>query len=182
MPKGSPSAAALQDLLQPLTCEYKPHECVPDAGAVDDVPQPLEVGQDEVVEGRTGLQQVVEARPELSWGDRPGESLTPLMMLLTAPCHGVPGVLWARGTYGRCSCPQSIPSVCSHTRILPGRPSHTPLGAGRGSSSRDSLWAEKGVTIQPQHHCIQRLPAPRGVDTAKPGPVRGMHPWGGPLQ
>lgn len=66
--RGSSSPAKPQNALQPLTCQHEPHERVPDEGAVDNVPKPLEVGQDEVVEGRTGLQQVVETRPELSWG------------------------------------------------------------------------------------------------------------------
>lgn len=61
------SRVLLKPLSKPLTCQHKPHERVPDEGAVDNVPKPLEVGEDEVVEGRTGLQQVVETCPELSW-------------------------------------------------------------------------------------------------------------------
>lgn len=42
----------------PGTCEHEPHQRVSDECAVDDVPEPPEVGEDKVVEGGTGLQQV----------------------------------------------------------------------------------------------------------------------------
>lgn len=77
MPRGSPAPGAPQDPLQPLTCKHEPHERVPDEGAVDNVPKPPEVGQDEVVEGRTGLQHVVEARPELGWGRQTRQTAHP---------------------------------------------------------------------------------------------------------
>lgn len=105
------SPAWPQDLSQPLlritpcTCEHEPHQRVPDEGAVDDVPKPPEVSQDEVVEGRTGLQQVVEARPELGWGRQTrahGSALDAAALIpLRQPvwCRGSSG----RGTYARCS-------------------------------------------------------------------------------
>lgn len=91
------SPARPQDPSQPLpgiaprTCEHEPHQRVPDEGAVDDVPKPPEVSQDEVVEGGTGLQQVVEARPELSWGRQTrahGSALddAALTLLTQPPC------------------------------------------------------------------------------------------------
>lgn len=91
------SPARPQDLSQPLlritpcTCEHEPHQRVPDEGAVDDVPKPPEVSQDEVVEGGTGLQQVVEARPELGWGRQTrahGSALdaAALTLLTQPPC------------------------------------------------------------------------------------------------
>lgn len=91
------SPARPQDLSQslpgiaPRTCEHEPHQRVPDEGAVDDVPKPPEVSQDEVVEGGTGLQQVVEARPELGWGRQTrahGSALdaAALTLLTQPPC------------------------------------------------------------------------------------------------
>lgn len=96
----------------------------------------------------------------------------------------VPQVLQARGTYGWCSWPRSIPSACSRTRTLPGRPSHTPLGAGRGNNNRDPLRRERerDITIQPQCHRVRWLPAARRVTLTRTQPSRvqlkGMHPGG----
>lgn len=91
--------------IAPRTCEHEPHQRVPDEGAVDDVPKPPEVSQDEVVEGGTGLQQVVEARPEFGWGRqtraRRSAPAAAALAPLTQPVwrRGSSG----RGTYARCS-------------------------------------------------------------------------------
>ena len=47
------------------TCENEPHQNVPEEGAVDDVPEPLEMGQ-EVMDGIwTGFQELPYTGPEL---------------------------------------------------------------------------------------------------------------------
>lgn len=97
----------------------------------------------------------------------------------------MPEVLWARGTYGRYSWPRSIPSACSHTRTRPGRPSCTPLGAGRGNSNRDSLRGKR----ERHHHPATVSPCPVGPCSswgdaaparAVPGPAQGVAPRGVP--
>lgn len=165
---GSLSPAEPPDPVQPLTCQHEPHERVPDEGAVDNVPKPLEVGQDEMVEGRAGLQQVVETCPELSWGKQTSHLPHVLSVSAVGSAALAPRGARSRGealTGG--AVDPVVPCPCAVTLVSSQTDPHThPLVlAGEIATGIHCRGVERererNIIIQPPHHCIWWLPAPQ---------------------